>query len=43
MGKISEFTQADFEVIARDYADLMEAARKRCHNNEELEVINKAF
>ena len=43
MGKISEFTQADFEVIARDYADLMEAARKRCHNNDELEVINKAF
>ena len=43
MGKMSEFTQADFEVIARDYADLMEAARKRCHNNDELEVINKAF
>ena len=43
MGKISEFTQADFEVIARDYADLMEAARKRCQNNEELEIINKAF
>ena len=28
MGKISEFTQHDYEVIARDYADLKEAARK---------------
>ena len=29
MGKISEFTEKDFEVIERDYADLKEAARKR--------------
>ena len=43
MGKISEFTQADYEVIARDYADLKEAARKRCGDQEELEMIQKAF
>ena len=43
MGKISEFTQYDNEVIARDYADLMEAARKRCSDENELEIIHKAF
>lgn len=40
---ISEFTQQDYEVIARDYADLKEAARKRCANQEELDVVQKAF
>ena len=43
MGKISEFTQADYEVIARDYADLKEAARKRCNDQEELDMVQKAF
>ena len=43
MGKISEFTQADYEVIARDYADLKEAARKRCADQEELDMVQKAF
>ena len=43
MGKISEFTQHDHEVIARDYADLIEAARKRCQEEGELEIIQKAF
>ncbi|MBE6233195.1 MAG: bifunctional (p)ppGpp synthetase/guanosine-3',5'-bis(diphosphate) 3'-pyrophosphohydrolase [Bacteroidales bacterium] len=43
MGKISEFTAQDHEVIARDYADLKEAARKRCHDHNELEIIQKAF
>ena len=43
MGKISEFTTQDYEVIARDCADLMEAARKRCQDFEELEIIQKAF
>lgn len=43
MGKISEFTQQDYEVIARDYADLKEAARKRCQDESELEIIQKAF
>ena len=43
MGKISQFTQADYEVIARDYADLKEAARKRCSDQEELDMVQKAF
>lgn len=43
MGKISEFTPHDHEVIARDYADLKEAARKRCSDPNELAVIQKAF
>ena len=40
---VSEFTPADYEVIARDYADLKEAARKRCANQTELDVVQKAF
>ena len=43
MGKISEFTQQDYEVIARDYADLKEAARKRCADQSELDMVQKAF
>ena len=43
MGKISEFTQQDYEVISRDYADLIEAARKRCADSSELDAIQKAF
>ena len=43
MGAISEFSQHDHEVIARDFADLQEAARKRCGDPAELEVIQKAF
>ena len=39
MGSFSEFTQQDYEVIARDYADLKEAARKRCADPAELEVF----
>lgn len=39
----SEFTQKDYEVIARDYADLKEIARKRCSNDHELEIVQKAF
>ena len=40
---VSEFTKEDFDVIARDYADLKEAARKRCANQQELDVVQKAF
>ncbi len=39
----SEFTPADYEVIARDYALLKEAARRRCASEEELQVVQKAF
>lgn len=40
---ISEFNQQDYEVIARDYANLKESARKRCANKEEIDVVQKAF
>lgn len=43
MGKISEFNQQDHEVIAREYADLKEAARKKCSEQSELDLIQKAF
>ena len=43
MGKISEFNAQDHEVIARDFADLMEASRKRCSDPKELEIIKNAF
>ena len=39
----SEFTQQDHEVIARDYADLKEAAARRCANQTEMDVVQKAF
>ena len=35
----SEFTQKDYEVISRNYADLKEAARKRCSGEQELAVV----
>lgn len=43
MAKISEFSQHDMEVIAREYADLKEAARKRCSGAFELDMVQKAF
>ncbi len=43
MGASSEFTSNDYEVIAREYADLKEAARKRCSDQSELDIIQKAF
>lgn len=43
MGSVSEFSQHDHEVIAREYADLKEAARKRCIDQSELDMIQKAF
>ena len=43
MGKISEFNAQDHAVISRDFADLMESARKRCTDPAELEIIQKAF
>lgn len=40
---ISQFTQEDYEQIAREYADLKTAARKRCANEHEVEQIQKAY
>lgn len=39
----SNFTQKDYDIIARDYAELKEIARKRCANEDELAVVQKAF
>ena len=39
----SQFTQKDIELIRRDAAELMEAARKRCADEEEFKVVQKAF
>ena len=39
----STFTQEDYDQIARDYADLKEAAIKRCSSDEEIEQIQKAY
>lgn len=39
----SEFTQKDYEIISRSYADLKEVARKRCSGENELEIVQKAF
>ena len=43
MGKISEFNEKDYEVISREYADLKEAAKKRCANQDEIDQIQRAF
>lgn len=43
MARISEFSQHDREVIAREYADLKEAAVKRCADSSELDIVQKAF
>ncbi len=43
MPLISEFTEKDYEQIALEYAGLKEAAAKRCANESELEVVQKAF
>lgn len=40
---ISKFTQQDLDLIARDYAELHEAAAERCANKEELDMVRKAF
>ena len=40
---LSQFTQADYEVIAREYAFLKEVARKRCADEAEFAVVQKAF
>ncbi|MBO6081856.1 MAG: bifunctional (p)ppGpp synthetase/guanosine-3',5'-bis(diphosphate) 3'-pyrophosphohydrolase [Bacteroidales bacterium] len=39
----SEFTARDYELIAREYAELKEMARKRCTVPSEMEAIQKAF
>lgn len=40
---LSEFTTQDYEIIEREYAVLREAAQKRCANQEELDIVHKAY
>ena len=40
---VNEFNQDDYDIIARDYANLMESTRTRCRNEAELDLIHKAF
>ena len=39
----SKFTEKDFNLINESYMQLKEAARRRCANQEELDVVQKAF
>ncbi len=39
----SKFTERDYEIIRENYAQLKEAAKRRCANQEELDVVQKAF
>ena len=39
----SKFTKQDFDRIAEDYAGLKERAARRCANEQELAVVQKAF
>ncbi|MBO6221267.1 MAG: hypothetical protein J6N46_04970, partial [Bacteroidales bacterium] len=40
---LSKFTEEDYKVINESYAQLKEAAQKRCANQEEMDVVQKAF
>ncbi|MBQ8062042.1 MAG: bifunctional (p)ppGpp synthetase/guanosine-3',5'-bis(diphosphate) 3'-pyrophosphohydrolase [Bacteroidales bacterium] len=40
---LSKFTEEDYRVIHESYAQLKEAAQKRCANQEEMDVVQKAF
>jgi GTP pyrophosphokinase len=40
---LSEFTTQDYEIIEREYAVLREAAQKRCANQEEFDIVHKAY
>ena len=39
----SEFTEKDYEMIRQEYATLLESAKKRCANEHEVEMVQKAF
>ena len=39
----SEFTKDDYRLIDKEYASLMEVARPRCRNEEQVETVQKAF
>ena len=39
----SEFTKEDFRIIDEAYASLLEIARRRCRNEEEIDSVQKSF
>ena len=39
----SEFTKDDFRIIDEAYASLLEIARRRCRNEEEIDCVQKSF
>lgn len=41
--RVSEFTPQDYELIAREFAELRASAVKRCANQEEIDTVQKAF
>lgn len=41
--KLTEFTEEDYLLIAEEYATLAEMAKKRCRDDEEFALVNKAF
>lgn len=43
MSKKSEFTQEDYQIIEKEFSELKEAASKRCANEKELAIVQKAF
>ncbi|MCF0173717.1 MAG: bifunctional (p)ppGpp synthetase/guanosine-3',5'-bis(diphosphate) 3'-pyrophosphohydrolase [Bacteroidales bacterium] len=43
MANKSDFTQADYDLINREYSELKEMARKRCRYAKELDTVQKAF
>lgn len=40
---ISQFTAQDYEIINRDWEDLLNLAKGRCRSEEEVETVRKAF
>lgn len=40
---ISKFTEEDYKVIQERYLELKEAAQKRCANEDEMAIVQKAF
>ncbi len=39
----SQFTEKDYEIIAQKYEELRQSAEKRCANEAELEVVQRAY
>ena len=39
----SEFTRDDYKIIDEAYASLLEIARRRCRNEEEIDCVQKSF